>query len=159
MNFPFNFIIIPAIIIANGYFGSKLVRQGYNPWYKQLHKPKWTPSGKLIREIWIFLYVLTGLAVLWYWNVPVAGWFKYVTAVALIANVYLQYKWNKVFFIEHDVPGALKIFNQLVVAAFVAAVLMFINSPIASFLMIPYLVWLFIARKLNKEIKELNHQK
>ncbi len=156
MNFPFNFIIIPAIIIALAYFGRKASKKGLHPWYEHLHKPSWTPPGKLIGEIWFFLYVITGLAILWYWNVPAQGWIKYVTGAVLLANAYFHKQWNDLFFVDHDLPKAFKIIKRLTVTGLIATVLMVLDSPIAAFLMLPYIVWLGVATNLNKQILKLN---
>ncbi len=159
MNFPFNFIIIPAIIIALAYFGRKATKIGLHPWYEHLRKPSWTPPGKLIGEIWFFLYVVTGLAVLWYWNVPYPGWIKYVTGAVLLANAYFHKKWNDTFFIKNDLAGALKVITYLNITGLVATVLIFLDSFYAAFLMLPYIVWVGVATNLNKQILHLNSEK
>lgn len=154
-----NLIIIPIIIIATAYYGHRYSKQGIGHWYESLEKPKWTPAGSLIREIWIFLYVLTGLAILWYYNVPVVGWLHYVVGAILLVNAYLNATWNKVFFVQHDIPKAYKHIIRLNITAIAATVLMFIASPIASVLMLPYVIWIFIATRITKEIMNLNHSK
>lgn len=158
MSFPFNFIIIPGIIIATAIIGSRYVKHGFNSsnWYRELKKPKWTPSRSLIGEIWIFLYVITGLAILWYWNVPVPHWFRYVTAVVLLANAYLNATWNRTFFIEHNLHKAYNTMQIMNGTTIIATILMFFASPIASFLMLPYIIWVGIATKLTKQIIDLN---
>lgn len=157
-NFPFNFIIIPVIVIATAIIGSRYVKRGRvnSSWYENLHKPKWTPDAKLIGEIWTFLYVITGLGILWYWNVPVFSWFHYVVAAVLLVNAYLNATWNKIFFIEHNFAKALKTMKIMIGTALLAAVLMYFATPIASFLLLPYIVWVGITMKLTREIKDMN---
>lgn len=156
MNFPFNFIIIPVVIIATAVIGNKYVKRGLKPWYRDLKKPTWTPSGKLIGEIWFFLYIVTGFGILWYWNVAYPGWLKYVVAAVLLLNAYLNATWNKVFFVQHDIPGALKTMMYLNATSVLATILIFIHSPIAAFFILPYIIWVSIATKLTKEIRSLN---
>ncbi len=158
MNFPFNFIIIPGIIIATAVIGAKYTKRGFaeSSWYKSLKKPSWTPSGHLIAEIWTFLYVITGLAILWYWNVPAPHWFRYVTAVILLANAYINATWNKTFFIDHNLHKAYRDMQIMNGITILATILMFFASPIASFLMLPYIIWVAIATKLTSRIIELN---
>lgn len=159
MNFPFNFIIIPGIIIATAIIGSRYVKRGRGEdgsWYKSLKKPSWTPSGKLIAEIWTFLYVITGLAVLWYWNVPVSSWLHYVTAGILLINAYLNAIWNKIFFVDHNLHKAYMVMQLLNGTTILATILIFFTSPISSFLMLPYIIWVAIATKLTKQMIELN---
>lgn len=152
----FNFFVIPIIIIATAVLGSRYTKQGINPWYKHLHKPKWTPSGVLIGEIWTFLYVLTGLAILWYWNVPVFSWVHYVTGAILLVNAYLNATWNRVFFIEHNIEKAYKHINILNATTVVATIMMAVASPIAAVLMLPYIIWVSIATYITKRILIMN---
>lgn len=152
----FNLLIIPAVIIATAVVGSRYVQRGLKTWYQGLEKPSWTPPGKLIKEIWTFLYILTGLAVLWYWNVPIVAWLHYVVAVLLLINAYLNATWNRDFFVEQNLKKALSKFNLIIATAILATVLMAVHSPIAAGLMLPYIIWLLIARTLNKRILQLN---
>ena len=158
MNFPFNFIIIPAIIIVTAVVGNRYVKAGFaaSSWYKSLTKPKWTPSGHLIAEIWFFLYTTTGLAVLWYWNVPVFSWFHYVAAAILIINAYLNAICKRTMFVEHNLPKAYKLIQLLFGTAVLATILIFLASPISSFLMLPYIIWLGLATFCIKKITDLN---
>ncbi|HEX3099497.1 MAG TPA: tryptophan-rich sensory protein [Patescibacteria group bacterium] len=158
MTFPFNFIIIPGVIIATAVVGNRYVKRGFaqDDWYKHLKKPTWTPSGRLIGEIWTFLYVLTGLAILWYWDVPVFTWFHYVVAAILLVNAYLNATWNKIFFVEHDLPKALKTMKILNGTTILVALLISIPAPISCFLLLPYIAWVGIATRLTSEIITLN---
>lgn len=158
MNFPFNLIIIPVIIIATAVISSKHVKSGLGDWYKHLHKPTWALPANLFAEIWFFLYVLTGLAILWYWNVPYPGWIKYLVGVVLLLNAYFNISWNKVFFDQHDLEKGYAIAKYLLTTAVLAAILIAFESKIAAFLMLPYIIWLAYTAKLSGGIRQLNHQ-
>ncbi len=155
---PFNFLVIPAIIIATAYYSTKYAKSGLKPWYIGLRKPSGTPTGKLIREIWTFLYVITTLGVMWYWNVPVAGWLKYIVGSLLLTNAYYHLNWNKVFFREHDMAKSLQVIQYMNITGITATVLMTIHDPISACLMLPYIAWVSYATKLNRELLELNPQ-
>lgn len=158
-DFPFNFIIIPAIIIYIAVKGARQIKNAGGDsgrWYRNLHKPKWTPSGQLIGEIWTFLYVITGGAIMWFWNVPAFSWFHIVGAAILLVNAYYHYTWNRVFFGEHDLPKSYKIIQRVFYTAILSLVAMAILSPIGAFLMLPYIIWLGIAMRINKQILDLN---
>mgnify|MGYP000515866447 CR=1 FL=1 len=156
MDFPFNFIIIPVLIIALAYYNRGFVRKGLKTWYKDLKKPQWAPRGSILREMWFFLYVITGLAVMWYWNVPARNWLQYVVGGILLANAYLYMTWNKQFFADNNLKASAKTILRAFVVLVVAVLLMVKDSPIAVFLMMPYLAWLGVAYKMNKEIINLN---
>jgi translocator protein len=159
MNFSFSLIIIPVVIIATAVIGSRYVKQGIDDgWYKHLHKPEWTPKGSLIGSIWTFIYVVTGLAVAWYWNVPAFTWFHYIVGAILLYNAYLNATWNRIFFVEHDIPKALKWMKRLNATTVLATVIILFFSPIAAFLMLPYIIWVYIATRLTKEILQMNEK-
>ena len=60
---------VAAIAFCNGVGGGTavLAGSGDTPWYRELEKPDWTPSGKTIGAVWTALYTLMGvsLAILW----------------------------------------------------------------------------------------------
>ncbi len=151
-----NWIVIIFIVAGTAYFGWYYSKQGVNSWYKHLHKPKDTPSGELIGSIWTFLYILIAVAVLWFWNIPAFTWYHYVVGAFLLYNAYLNATWNKVFFVDHDLKKAYMHIRRLDVVTVVVVVMMAPVSPIAAFLLLPYLLWLLYATKLARGIWQLN---
>ncbi len=161
LNFPFNFIIIPAVIIYIAWKGGQYTRQGLEPsgdsWYDHLKKSEWTPPGSFIGAVWFFLYCLTGLSVLWYWDVPYIKYFKYVVAALLLVNAYYNLQWSKLFFAEKNVPKTLHSMRYLNISGLVVTVLMAIHQPIAAFMFLPYVIWVGFATFLTQEVKRLNN--
>lgn len=150
---PINFIVIPAITIATAVIGSKYAKRGAgSQWYSKLPKPKWTPQGGTIGEIWIFLYILTTLAVMWYWNVPVFSWPHYVVGALMLVNAYFNAHWNKLFFVEHNVEKAYKEMKLLNATSVIVALIMLVQATVAGLAMIPYIIWVVIATQITKEI-------
>lgn len=157
IEFPFNFIIIPAITIATAYVGAKYAKRGAGSnWYHKLPKPKWAPGGGTIREIWIFLYILTTLAFMWYWNVPVFSYVHYAVGALMLFNAYLNAYWNKLFFVDHNIKKAFQEMKLLNAMTVVVAVVMLFQAPIAAVAMLPYIIWVGIATKLTGKIIELS---
>lgn len=154
----FNYIIIPLVIIIVAVVGTRYTKQGVDTWYQEIKKPSWTPSGSLIGAIWTFLYITTGLGILWYWNVPLVSWMHYVAGVILLVNAYLNATWSKIFFVEHNIPLAYKQMNIMNATTILATILMYFASPIASVLMLPYIVWVGFTSYITKQIIEMNKQ-
>lgn len=152
----FNFIVIPLIIAVTAYVGARFTKRGLKDWYKHLKKPSWTPSGKTIGEIWTFLYITTGFSILWFWNVPAFGKWQYIVGAIMLVNAFMNTYWNKIFFVEHNFPKALKWMNILNATTIAAAVVMFITSHFSALLLLPYIIWVGIATNLTKKIKQLN---
>ena len=130
--------------------------QGVHDWYKHLHKPEWIPKGSLIESIWSFIYVVTALAVLWYWNVPIFTWVHYLVAVILMVNAYMNATWNRIFFVDHDIPKALQWMKRMNATTVIATIIMAIFSPIGAVLMLPYIAWVYIYTNMIKDILEAN---
>lgn len=153
MHFPINFLIIPAITIFVVVLGARWSKQGaVSDWYKGLSKPKWTPKGSTIGEIWIFLYIFTTLAFMWYWNVPVFSWLHYIVGGLMLGNAALNAYWNKLFFVNHNIAKAFKEMKLMNVLAIVATLIMVFQSPIAAIGMLPYIVWVGIATLITREV-------
>jgi tryptophan-rich sensory protein len=152
----FNFVIIPAIIALTAYVGTGFTKRGLRNWYSHLHKPKWTPTGQMIGQIWTILYLLTGFSMLWFWNVPAFGMWQYIVGAIMLVNAYLNAYWNKAFFVEHNFKKSIKWMQYLNATTIAAAVIMFITSHFAALLLVPYIIWVYIATKLTKEIQKLN---
>lgn len=155
---PINFIVIPAITIATAVIGSKYAKRGAgSQWYRKLPKPKWAPQGSTIGEIWIFLYILTTLTFMWYWNVPVFSKVHYVIGAVMLFNAYLNAHWNKLFFVQHNVAKAYKEMKWLNATSIIVTIAMIFQAPIAALGMLPYIIWVGIATKITREI--LDNQK
>ncbi|HMR55021.1 MAG TPA: tryptophan-rich sensory protein [Candidatus Doudnabacteria bacterium] len=149
-------IIIPLVVAFTAYKGVGYTKAGLKSWYSGLNKPSWTPSGKLIKEIWIFLYILVTVAVMLFWIVTVAGVWHYVLTAVLLLNAYLNATWNKAFFVEHNFSKAYKRMIYLNITTVIAIIIMWPIYLLPALLLIPYVIWVGIATKLTKEIWKLN---
>ena len=152
----FNFIIISVIIALTAYRGMLYTRSGLKDWYLKLQKPWWTPTGKQIGEIWTWIYIITGISVLWFWNVPAYGWWHYGIGGLLLVNAAINIYWSKVFFVEHNFRKAYKTMMAMNGLTIVTAICMLPFSYIAPFLLLPYIVWVGIATRLTLDIEKLN---
>jgi tryptophan-rich sensory protein len=141
-----------AIIVGIGAFiGSRFKPDA---WYRQLRKPAWTPPDWLFAPVWSVLYffsVLAGWAVWWAnadaWSVPLVFW---------AAQVVLNTAWSWLYFGRHDIFGALidSALLFIVVLLFIATAHLY--SPAASWLFVPYAIWVGFATFLNATIWHLN---
>ena len=152
----FNFIVIPIIIALTAYRGMRFTKRGLTEWYPKLQKPWWTPTGKQIGEIWIWIYIVTGISVLWFWNVPAFSNWHYVIGGLLLLNAALNVYWSKIFFVQHNFKKAYKAMMILNGFTIVIAIAMLPFSYISAFLLLPYIVWVGIATRLTLDIQKLN---
>jgi tryptophan-rich sensory protein len=125
---------------------------GGGEWYDNLEKPFFNPPSWVFGPVWSTLYVLIGIA----------GWRIYMidprsTAMKLWwAQMVLNFAWSPVWFGAH-----------LLWPAFVVIVLMWLAiigfmlmarplDKLASWLFLPYLLWVSFASALNLSIALLN---
>lgn len=122
-------------------------------WYEGLAKPAWTPPNWLFGPVWTVLYV----------GIAVAGWRvwrrteRLVVALWLwIAQLVLNACWSLLFFGLHRPDMAL-----VDILVLLATILAFVfvarrHSVLASWLFVPYAVWVSFATALNYAIVNLN---
>lgn len=126
------------------------------PWYQQLRQPPWRPPDVVFAPIWTIVFALTAAAgaFAWYKDSSVRGRQWIVGLFAL--NYTLNVVWSIVFFQLRRPDFALV--EVVALWGSVLALIVFLKSraPIASLLLIPYLVWVVIAAFLNFEVVRLN---
>lgn len=143
---------LSALAVASA--GGALTRIG--PWYRQLHKPAWTPPDLAFPIVWTTIFGLAAGAGAW-------GWMKAPTPkargrlVGLFAlNGILNAGWSYLFFTRQRPDWALVEATGLV-ASVVALVVFFRKfARVSSLLLSPYLLWVGVATALNAEIVRLN---
>jgi tryptophan-rich sensory protein len=121
-------------------------------WYRSLNRPSWTPPDWAFPVVWSILYVM----------IAVAGWFVWKAeglglAMAIWgANLVVNAAWSWIMFGMRQIGLALAdvALLWLLTAAFIfAATSVDIR---ASWLFVPYLVWVTIASALNFEVWRRN---
>jgi benzodiazapine receptor len=122
-------------------------------WYEQLAKPAWNPPNGVFAPVWTVLYVA----------IAVAGWRVWRATGAFVAalkiwvlQLILNTVWSWLFFGQHR-PD----FAMLDIALLLAAIVVFIltsrrHDRLASWLFVPYLLWVAFASSLNLAIWRLN---
>lgn len=131
-------------------------------WYTTLEKPFFTPPNWLFGPAWTLLYLLMGGSFGLIWQVAAKGRYPIIVKFAkrglVIFGIHfvLNLLWTPVFFGFHQVGLAL--FIILLILAFIIILIrhFFRLDRVASFLLIPYLIWVSYATMLNLGILILN---
>ena len=148
-------LTIPAIVIVGTLIGY-LSNSGFsNGWYAPLQKPSFQPPGWVFGVVWTTLYTLLGLALAIVLQQPPSrerrdGLWLFGGQLAL------NFAWSPVFFGMHMIDVGLVVILTMVVMALAAARYFRRLSPLAGWLMLPYLLWLCLATALNYETGRLN---
>jgi len=126
-------------------------------WYERLVKPSWRPPNRLFPPVWTVLYL----------TVAVSGWLVWETAgfagalaplAIYLVQLILNAAWSPIFFGLRR-PDLAFIEIILLWSSIVATIAVFhpINA-LASWLLLPYLVWVTFAAALNFTIWRLNRR-
>lgn len=147
-------IISLALPQLMGGLGAFFTVSSVNSWFLTLNKPSWNPPSWLFGPVWTLLYVLMGIAcyLIWKSDNPLKKPLLKLYAVQLILNAL----WSPAFFgMQSPLLGLL-----VIIPLWVAIVLCIVKfkkiSPLASGLMVPYLLWVTFATVLNTAIFVLN---
>lgn len=143
--------VIAFLVLTVG--GGLLIGSVSTPdqWYQNLVKPALNPPSWVFAPVWTILYVMIAVAGARVWSkdleTPVRLWF---------IQMILNFLWSPVFFVAHK-PG----WAIIVIVLMFFAIISFIVSTwnrdrIASYLFMPYAVWVAFAAYLNIMIQQLN---
>lgn len=153
---------IPRILIAVtlcllvGFLSGFATQTSVDTWYASLNKPSFNPPNWIFAPVWTTLYVLMGIAA---GLVSARGsHHKWVQTALYHFGFQLLFNaaWSMVFFGLQKPLAALIILIVLVVLIVLTIRWFRIVSPVAAYLMIPYLLWVIFAGILNFKIVQLN---
>jgi len=137
--------------------GSLFTPQPGSEWYYTiLKKPSWNPPDWLFPPAWSLLFLLMGSAL---YLVVEQGYAKMKIRGALAvfgAQLVLNLCWSATFFGLHSPSLALGVIVLLWLAIVLTIVKFRSVSPVAGYLLIPYLLWVSFASYLNYTIWQLN---
>ena len=149
-------IISLALPQSAGLVGSFFTTSAIPTWYATLQKPSFSPPNWIFGPVWILLYILMGISIYLIWqrieeNKKIRGamWLFWV-------HLFFNAIWSIIFFGLHN-PGLA--FINIIIIWILIIVLMFKFWPInkwATYLLIPYLLWVSFASILNYFIWHLN---
>lgn len=183
MNFNKDKIIkfFVSIIICQsaGAIGSAFTISEIGGWYATLNKPFFNPPNWIFGPVWSFLFLLMGISfyIVWekkfsvkvlakekelkIWNhfskkLWVGSWKEENVVVIFFLQLVLNILWSVVFFGMHSPATAFFEILMLWFAIFYTIINFYRISKIASYLLIPYILWVSFAVVLNCFIWILN---
>jgi translocator protein len=148
--------IIAAAATATLTAGLGALVTDLGPWYAALSKPAWQPPDWLFGPVWTLIFGLTAIAAVKVWRRARPGSERTVVATAFALNAVLNILWSVLFFRLHQPAWA-----QVEVIALWASICALIvlskrRSPLAAWLLVPYLLWVSFAAVLNMAVADLN---
>jgi tryptophan-rich sensory protein len=146
-------ILIPVVVGAlSGYF----TESGVNGWYMLAKKPWFNPPNWIFAPVWTTLYVLMGIALFLVWRSEADKTIKQTAILLFAVQLILNFFWSMIFF-KLQQPGwaFIEIISMWVMI--LLTILWFGKiSPMAAWLLVPYISWVSFASVLNYSIWRLN---
>jgi len=153
-SFPKLIISLALPFIAGG-IGSYFTISSIDSWYHTLEKPSFSPPDFLFGPVWTALYILMGISFYLIWTSK--GSKNKERAIKLfLIQLFLNTSWSIVFFgFQNPLLGLVNII-ALWVMIFLTIRAFFLISRSASYLLLPYILWVSFASILNFAIVVLN---
>jgi translocator protein len=126
------------------------------PWYRALVKPTWQPPDWLFGPAWTLILGLAAWAAVLAWDGAVDDAGRTAVIILFGVNFVFHFLWSPLFFNLRRPDWALieVVFLWASVLALCVGLRQF--SVLASWLIVPYLVWVSFAAILNLFIVRLN---
>jgi tryptophan-rich sensory protein len=150
-------IISLLACLAAGFIGSLATMKAIPVWFAGLNKPSFSPPNSIFGPVWTVLYILMAVSAFLVWRqdggssgpVKIA---LIVFAVQLILNIL----WSVLFF-GMRMPGLAFAEILLLWISIIATIILFAKaSPVAAWLLAPYILWVSFAAVLNYSLWRLN---
>lgn len=135
-----------AALAIGGLFTSKGVP---SDWYLQLNKAPWSPPGWMFGAAWTLIMILFSIFMAKAWEIASMRNFL---IVLFIIQLILNISWNPLFFKYHLVLISLIDIGLLTLLMLYFLVSFYSKINLYSLLLLPYVIWLFIATSLNAYI-------
>ncbi|MBW2991705.1 tryptophan-rich sensory protein [Candidatus Woesearchaeota archaeon] len=141
------------ISLSAGFIGSIFTSSSVSTWYITLNKPVFNPPSWVFSPVWTALYILMGISLYLIWTN------KKKTKLAFTVfgiQLFLNALWSVIFF---GLRNPLLAFIEIIIlwCAILYTIIIFyrINKN-ASYLLIPYILWVSFAAVLNLYLVMLN---
>ena len=148
-------IISLALPLLAGFGSTVFTINSIPTWYASLNKPWFSPPNVVFAPIWTILYILMGVALFLVWRSP-RNRTRDIGIAVFIAQLAVNVIWTFAFFgLESTLYGLLSIIPLWILIA--ATIYQFYKvEKRASYLLVPYIVWVSIATALNASVYLLN---
>ena len=148
--------VIAAILWAVILGGAGGLLTTIGPWYRNLTKPPWQPPDWLFGPAWTLILGLAAWAAVLAWDGAADDAGRMAVIILFGVNFVCHFLWSPLFFNLRRPDWALVevVFLWASVLALCVGLRQF--SVLASWLIVPYLVWVSFAAVLNLYIVRLN---
>lgn len=148
------FFVTLCLVLGNG-LGGYFTFLSVETWYQTLNKPSFNPPDWIFGPVWTTLYILMGIAIWLVWkNKP--SKIRTTSIRIFWLQLFFNIFWTYLFFgIQRIDLGFFEIIFLIFLISLNIIYFFKINKN-ASYLLVPYLIWVLYASILNYNIWILN---
>jgi translocator protein len=149
-------VALGATPLVVGGLSSVFTLDGLRVWYRTLRRPAWNPPDQVFGPVWTTLYVCMGIALVQVVRSDQDRIARQAGLALFALQLVLNAGWSWIFFVNHDLFGALVEILALWLAIAATIVTFARVRPSAAGLLVPYLAWVTFATALTAAIWRLN---
>lgn len=149
------FLVSIIIPLSLGAIAGMFTSQSVPEWYATLNRPSFNPPSWIFGPVWTTLYILMGISFFIIWKQDVSKERNRAILVYLL-QLLLNFAWSFIFFYFNMIGLALVEIILLWISIVMMLVVFYKIKPIASYINIPYLLWVTFATVLNASYYFLN---
>jgi tryptophan-rich sensory protein len=146
--------LIGAWIIGTSVAGGLATEIG--PWYFSLKQPDWKPPDWAFGVIWTLIFIMSAFAWMIAFNSGATQSQKNKIIGLFLLNSFLNILWSILYFRLHRPDWSFVEAFFLWISVLAILMVMWPIRKTAALLMLPYLIWVGVAMRLNWETLVLN---
>lgn len=124
-------------------------------WYNNLNKPLLNPPAEIFAPVWTVLYIMIFISLFLFLKGGMNK-SKILPLIFFIIQLILNFSWSGVFFGLKNINAALIIIAFMWLFILLTVLTFKKHSKAASWMLVPYLLWVSFAFYLNFEYTRLN---
>jgi tryptophan-rich sensory protein len=142
------FLISILLPLSLGAIAGMFTSQSVPEWYATLNRPSFNPPNWIFGPVWTTLYILMGISFFLVWKQE-ASKVRNRAILIFLLQLMLNFAWSFIFFYFNMIGLALVEIILLWISIVLMLVVFYKIKPIASYINIPYLLWVTFATVLN----------
>jgi tryptophan-rich sensory protein len=146
-------VVSIAIPLIAGFIGSLFTTKSIPNWYATIQKPAFNPPNWIFGPVWTTLFIMMGIALYLVWT---SGKLNNSALWIFGIQLGLNALWSILFFGLHSPLWAFVDIIALWFAILATIISFYSVSATASYLLVPYILWVSFATILNWKIMVLN---
>ena len=149
------FLVSIILPLSLGAIAGMFTSQSVPEWYATLNRPSFNPPNWIFGPVWTTLYILMGISFFLIWKQE-ASKERNRAILFFMLQLLLNFAWSFIFFYFNMIGLALVEIILLWISIVLMLVVFYKIKPIASYINIPYLLWVTFATVLNASYYILN---